>query len=77
MAIAPAAMPPLSLGISPSSSASSATGLDLFGANGGAMTGAVNIGDGAQSTWITGLVRDFAIGVGVALAAKYLWGRLK
>ena len=68
-------IPNLSLGISPQSSAS--TGLDMLGSHGGGVTGAINVGSGASDTWVTGLVRDFAIGVGVALAAKYIWGKLK
>jgi hypothetical protein len=77
MAIAPAAMPGLSLGISPSSSASSATGLDMIGAHGAPTTGSVSMGGAGQNTWVTGLVRDFAMGIAVALAAKWAWGRLK
>lgn len=41
------------------------------------MTGAVSIGAGAGDTWVTNIVRDLAIFAGVALAAKYLWGRIK
>ncbi|MDS0927303.1 hypothetical protein OD754_10755 [Rhodobacter capsulatus] len=70
-------IPGLSLGISPSSSAYADTGLDNFGAHGGGYTGGVNIGSGAGDTWITGLVRDLAILVGVVLAARYAWGHLK
>lgn len=77
MAAPAAPIPGLSLGISPSSAASSSTGLDMIGDHGGGYTGPINVGAGASDTWITGLVRDFAIGVGVALAAKYLWGKLK
>lgn len=70
-----APLPGLSLGISPSSSASSATGLENFGGYGGAATGSVSLG--GSETWISGLVRDFAIGVAVALAARWAWGKLK
>ena len=70
-------IPGLSLGISPSSSASSATGLDMMGGYGGAMTGAANVGSGASDTWVTGIVRDFAMGVAVALAAKWAWGKVR
>lgn len=75
MAAAP--IPGLSLGISPSSSAASSTGLKSLGEHGGGWTGAVNIGAGAGETWVTGIVRDLAIMAAVALAAKYVWGRLK
>lgn len=67
------AVPPLSLSLAPSSSASSATGLDNFGGSGGGWTGDISIGGGGSS----GLLRDLAIGVAIALAAKYLWGRMK
>lgn len=78
MAVQPSGVPPLSFALNPSSSASSATGLDMLGGHGGGMTGAVNIGSGgAEKTWLTGIVRDFAMGIAVALAAKYAWGRLK
>lgn len=73
--VAPAPVPGLSLGISPSSSANAATGLDMMGGFGGAATGGVSMG-GAES-WVSGLIRDFAIGVAVALAAKWAWGKLK
>lgn len=69
--------PGLSFSLAPSSSAASATGLDNLGGHGGAMTGGVNIGAGAGDTWVTNIVRDLAIFAGVALAAKYLWGRIK
>lgn len=75
MAVPP--VPGLSLGISPSSSAYSATGLKSLGDHGGGWTGAVNIGSGAGDTWVTSIVRDLAIMAAVALAAKYIWGRLK
>lgn len=72
------AIPPLQFSLAPSSSASSGTGLDMFGAHGGGMTGAINVGSGAGTdTWVTGLVRDLAIGAAVALAARYLWGQIK
>jgi hypothetical protein len=49
----------------------------MMGGYGGAMTGAANVGSGATDTWITGVVRDLAIGVAVALLAKWAWGKLK
>lgn len=69
----------LSLGISPISSASADTGMKMFGDAGGPATGAINVGGGAGAgnSWLSGVVRDFAIGVAVALAAKYAWGKLK
>lgn len=71
------AIPPLDLSLSTSSSASSSSGLDNFGGHGGGWTGDISIGSGGQDSWISGLVRDLAIGVAVALAAKYLWGKLR
>lgn len=69
-------LPGLELGIAPSSSASSATGLDNLGGFGGAYTGNVSMGSGADS-WVSGIVRDLAVGVAVALAAKWAWGKLR
>lgn len=69
-------LPSLSLGISPSSAAQSASGLDMFGGLGGSATGNISVGSGSDS-WVSGLVRDFAIGVAVAMAAKWAWGRIK
>lgn len=71
MPISPS-LPGLSFGLSPSSSASTATGLDNMGGHGGGMTGDINIGGGGKSA----LLRDLAVMVGIGLAAKYLWGRL-
>lgn len=48
----------------------------MFGEHGGGYTGQINVGSSGES-WVSGLVRDFAIGVGVALAARYLWGKLR
>ncbi len=63
------------LGISPSSAASA--GADMFG-DGGQWDGSVNIGaGGAPDSWLSGIVRDLVIGVAVALAAKWAWGKLK
>lgn len=69
-------LPGLSLGISPSSSAYADTGLDMVGGYGGSATGSVNLGAGSDS-WLSGVVRDLAIGIAVALAAKWLWGKIK
>lgn len=70
-------IPNLSLGISPTSSSSADGGMKMFGDLGGAATGAINVGSGAGDTWLSGVVRDFAIGVAVALAAKYVWGKIR
>lgn len=70
------AIPPMSFTLAPSSSASSATGLDNFGGSGGGWTGDISVGSGANS-WVSGLVRDLMIGAAVVLAVKYAWGKLK
>lgn len=71
------AIPPLSFTAAPSSAASSSTGLDNIGGYGGFGMGDISVGSGGSNSWVTGLVRDLAIGVAVALAAKYLWGKMK
>lgn len=67
-------IPGLSLGISPSSSASSSSGLDMTGGDGGGITGAVSFGSD-EDRWgrlaETGLVL-----IAAALAVKFLWRKL-
>ena len=55
------------------------SGMKMFGDMGGAATGAINVGSGAGAgnSWVSGIVRDFAIGIAVALAAKYVWGKIR
>lgn len=65
-------MPPVSLGISPSSSASTGTGLDNFGGYQGGYTGEINVGGSDGS----GLIVSLVVLAGIALGAKYLWGKL-
>lgn len=68
---------PLELGLSTASSAS--TGDDLLNADFSAVFGDKNGGGSEQpaNTIFTGYVRDFAVSVAVALAAKYLWKMIK
>lgn len=64
----------LELGIAPSSGASA--GSDYFGDN-GPWDGSVTMGaGGASDSWVSGIVRDLAIGVAVALIAKWAWKKL-
>lgn len=65
-------MPPLSLGISPSSSASTGTGLDNFGGYQGGYTGEINVGGSDGS----GLIVSLVVLAGIALGAKYFWSKL-
>lgn len=72
-------LPPLNLSSNPMSSASSYAGADMFGDSPGGYTGAVHFGpEGAAggASWVSGLVRDLAMGVAVALLAKWLWNKL-
>lgn len=63
----------LELGIAPSSGAQ--TGADWFSDQPNFTFGGVDFGeDGISQTPITGLVRDLAVGVAVALLAKWMWG---
>jgi len=76
------AAPIPSLTLAPSSSAESG-GDNLFdapfqvtfgnkvAAEGGSASG------GAGGSIITGLIKDAAMGIGVALAARWLWGQIK
>lgn len=66
-------VPPVSLGISPSSSASTGTGLDNFGGYQGGYTGEINVGGGSPGA---GLIVSLAVLAGIALGGRYLWGKL-
>lgn len=69
----------LSLGIAPSSGANAGGG-DFWSHADQFKLGGVDFGSDSASggsTPITGLVRDLAVGVAVALIAKWLWGYIK
>lgn len=68
-------MPGLSLGISPSSSATANTGLDMLGGYGGAMTGAVNFGSG--DTALSPVIKDVGTVIALVLGAMFLYRKLK
>lgn len=74
-----AGIPGLSLGISPSSFATSASGMDYLTTGSPTTTGSVSFGgdDGGPTTVVTGLVRDFAVGAAVALFVKFAWKYVK
>lgn len=71
----------LSFGIDPQSSAGAGGGdwtQNDSGINmGGYSFGSIGDGGGTGNTPISGLVRDMAVGVAVALLAKYLWKYVK
>lgn len=73
------ALPNLSLGISPVSSAAPASGMKMFGDTGGTATGSINVGSGAGGgdSWFSGVVRDFVIGAGVVIGIVYVFGKMK
>lgn len=58
-----------------SSSASAATGLDMLGGYGGAMTGSVNFGAG--DTALSPVIKDVGTVIALVLGAMFLWKRLK
>lgn len=74
-----AALPGLSLGISPSSFATASSGMDYLTNAAPTSTGSVSFGgeDGGPTSVVTGLVRDFAIGAAVALFVKFAWKYVK
>ena len=64
----------LGLTVAPSSS----TGADIMDAEFDFGFGDIIVGsDGKNSTWVSGLLRDITVGLIVALAAKYAWGKIK
>lgn len=69
-------LPPINLTSNPSSSASSNAGSDFFDGGGGAYTGPITFQPGGGGM-LNGLMQQIIVGIIVALAAKYLWGKLR
>lgn len=66
----------LELGIAPSSSAAAGGG-DMWHWQPDMSRGAINFGSDGDGSMFSGLIRDFAIGLAVALAAKWAWGKMR
>lgn len=61
--------------VNPSSSAASS---DVLREEFDFRTGDINVGnEGADTTWVSSLVRDVTVGLIVAMAAKWAWSKIK